>query len=347
MLSVKNLVLRFGGLTAVNDVSFSVNKGEIFSIIGPNGAGKTSLFNAISGVYEPTSGKVFFNELETQKKWNVSTFLVSLLWGLASGLLLLLVANINSLWQTSVIDVFNENPLGVRTLFPFYEACSKALTFIVALSWYESFLPFVVGSILGGAGSISLWCNSRRTSDSVAKFGLTRTFQNIRLFKGLTVFENILVGMDQKLSTTFIGALLRLPASYAEVATANCAVHNLLNLVGLDDVADRKAVDLSYGHQRRVEIARALASSPQLLLLDEPAAGMNPTETEQLMELIKRIRKMGVTIVLIEHHMKVVMGISDRILVLNYGNNIAEGTPVEIQSNPQVIEAYLGRHRDE
>ncbi|MBM4113355.1 MAG: ABC transporter ATP-binding protein, partial [Phycisphaerae bacterium] len=198
---------------------------------------------------------------------------------------------------------------------------------------------FAVGS---GAHQV-LWFNGRRTPDLVARYGISRTFQNIRLFGDMSLLENVLVGMHAKLRTGVWSSLLRLPVFFRERRSADAAALELLRFVGLEGRADDQADSLPYGLQRRLEIARALASKPKLLLLDEPAAGMNPTETVELMALIRRIRDSGVTVLLIEHHMRVVMGVSDRIVVLNFGKRIAEGTPEEIRSDPQCIEAYLGR----
>jgi len=250
LINATRVVKRFGGLTAVNKMDFSLEKGEIVSIIGPNGAGKTTFFNTMTGIYRPEEGQIIFN---------------------------------------------GKSLLGLR-------------------------------------------------SDQIAARGISRTFQNIRLFANMTVLENILVGMYVHLKQSPLDALLRLPTFKKEESAAEKRAEELIEYVGLKGVGNELAKNLPYGGQRRVEIARALAADPLLLLLDEPTAGMNPLETEDAIKLFRRIRdEKGVTVLLIEHDMRVVMNISERISVMDYGEKLAEGTPAEIRANPRVIEAYLGR----
>ncbi|MCZ2403027.1 ABC transporter ATP-binding protein [Paenarthrobacter sp. Z7-10] len=253
LVQVQNLTMKFGGLTALDNVTFDILRGEILGLIGPNGAGKTTCFNAMTGVYKPSSGKVLLE-----------------------------------------------------------------------------------GKSLGGLAQ-----------HKITRQGLARTFQNIRLFGEMTALENVVVGLDARHRTSVGGALLRLPTHVREEKSAIERGMALLEFVGIADHAQFLSRHLPYGYQRRLEIARALATDPKVLCLDEPAAGFNPAEKEELMQLIRTIRNDGYTVLLIEHDMKLVMGVTDRIVVLEFGKKLADGAPAEIREDPRVIAAYLGEPEDD
>lgn len=249
LLKAEGLGIQFGGLKAVDEFNFEIEKNQLYGLIGPNGAGKTTVFNLLTGVYKPTSGQITFD----------------------------------------------------------------------------------------GKPIIKMKPNQ------ITELGIARTFQNIRLFKNMSVIDNVKVGLHHSQNYSLLSAVLNTPGYFKGEEAIEEKALSLLKVFGLEEFAYVKASNLPYGKQRKLEIARALATSPKLLLLDEPAAGMNPTETAELMETIKLVReKFSIAILLIEHDMKLVMGICEKIVVLNFGTTLAFGTPEEIRNNPEVVAAYLG-----
>ncbi|MBC7526368.1 MAG: branched-chain amino acid ABC transporter ATP-binding protein/permease [Chthonomonadaceae bacterium] len=331
VLKCLDVMKRFGGLVAVDGFHVLLKPGELVGMIGPNGAGKTTAFNLLTGVYEPTSGAVIFDGTQISGDNPYPPQTRSLLLA-KDALITALGAYLVGTVIYSCVSSLNVPPAELYKVFGMALKSGIVWTVIIGSVAYSLFTAKT--RRINQPGMPSYQCSNQ---------GISRTFQNIRLFQELTVLENILVGSAGKLKTNLFSAIFGTQAMFREEQIARAKARRILKQFGMERLENEQARNLPYGDQRRLEIARALMTGPKLLLLDEPAAGMNPQEKVQLMSLIRQIRDdFNLTILLIEHDMRLVMGICERIYVLEYGRIISEGTPEQVRNDPKVVAAYLG-----